>query len=259
MIDLCGVFTSVMAEKMWDPKLSADVLISEFLEGYYGAAAPFVRLYMDTMHAAVDETRHMLRACCLAPPAGIKKSFLTPMALLESATAFKDGMAALKPAETALTKRVERASMAISYVFLFRWAELKDFAANIGYSWPLANDQQAAFDSFARIFNATGTHMLTGGSGTGEAALLWLHNCSFGICKSGAGGAKADYAEIVLDECTHLASTPSDCQLAALWSAVPAEPNPLEPNGTLFKSALSTKKECATAAQFALDRGSAFS
>eukprot|EP01043_Picozoa_sp_COSAG02_P035846 COSAG02_NODE_2592_length_8465_cov_2.118695_7_plen_42_part_00 len=38
-----------MAEKLWDPALDHDVLISEFLSGYYGSAAPFIRLYMDTM------------------------------------------------------------------------------------------------------------------------------------------------------------------------------------------------------------------
>ena len=35
---------------------------------YYGQAAPFVRLYMDTMHSAVDETGHVLRSCCVRPP-----------------------------------------------------------------------------------------------------------------------------------------------------------------------------------------------
>ena len=79
----------VMSEMMWDPTLDPDVLIAEFLAGYYGKAAPFVRLYMDTMHAAVDETDHFLRSCCVQPPAGTEKSFLTPMALLTSATAFK--------------------------------------------------------------------------------------------------------------------------------------------------------------------------
>jgi hypothetical protein len=74
----------VMAEMMWDPTLDSDALITEFLDGYYGHAAPFVRLYMDTMHAAVDETGHFLRACCTGPPAGIEKSYLTPMVRLSA-------------------------------------------------------------------------------------------------------------------------------------------------------------------------------
>jgi hypothetical protein len=107
---------------LWDPSLDPDTLIAEFLTGYYGSAVPFVRTYMDTMHAAVKTTGHFLKACCVQPPAGTHKSFLTPMALLKSATAFEQALAALKPAEAALAERVERASMAVSYVFLWRWA-----------------------------------------------------------------------------------------------------------------------------------------
>jgi hypothetical protein len=70
---------------------------------------------MDTMHAAVDETGAFLKSCCLQPPAGIHKEFLTPMALLESATAFNEGVAAVSAsAEAKHRARVERASMAIS-------------------------------------------------------------------------------------------------------------------------------------------------
>ena len=47
----------VMATMLWDPTMQPDVLIDEFLGGYYGVlGSPFIRLYMDTMHAAVDET-----------------------------------------------------------------------------------------------------------------------------------------------------------------------------------------------------------
>ena len=79
--------------------------------------------------------------------------------------------------------------MAISYVFLWRWAELRQFAANISYPWPLAgSSHQAAFDSFARIFNATGTQALTSGTSQisadkGSGALLWLHKCVFRTTK----------------------------------------------------------------------------
>ena len=53
-------FCVLMAEMLWDVTLDPDVLIAEFLGGYYGPiAAPFVRLYMDTMHAAIDDTGYV--------------------------------------------------------------------------------------------------------------------------------------------------------------------------------------------------------
>eukprot|EP01051_Picozoa_sp_SAG22_P024905 SAG22_NODE_7124_length_773_cov_1.053412_3_plen_71_part_01 len=70
---------------LWDPSLDPDLLVTEFLDGYYEDAAPFVRRYMDTMHATVKETGHFLKACCVQPPVGIHKSYLAPTALLQSA------------------------------------------------------------------------------------------------------------------------------------------------------------------------------
>jgi hypothetical protein len=110
----------MMAEMLWDVSLNPDQLISEFLNGYYGeVGAPFVRLYMDTMHAAIDETGYHLLACCTPPPAGVNKPFLTPLALLVSARAFADAMTALNATGGAKAvvygKRIERASMANIY------------------------------------------------------------------------------------------------------------------------------------------------
>ncbi|MCL2104530.1 MAG: DUF4838 domain-containing protein [Kiritimatiellaeota bacterium] len=41
----------LLAKWLWNPDLPQDALISDFLNGYYGAAAPFVRQYMDKLHA----------------------------------------------------------------------------------------------------------------------------------------------------------------------------------------------------------------
>eukprot|EP01051_Picozoa_sp_SAG22_P030597 SAG22_NODE_11954_length_462_cov_0.867769_1_plen_95_part_10 len=85
-----------MANMLWDPTMQPDVLITEFLSGYYGElGSPFIRLYMDTMHAAVDETSDSVVACCMPPPAGVNKPYLTNMALLTSAKAFTDANKAL--------------------------------------------------------------------------------------------------------------------------------------------------------------------
>eukprot|EP01052_Picozoa_sp_SAG31_P055093 SAG31_NODE_15018_length_775_cov_1.071006_2_plen_164_part_01 len=154
-------------------------------------------------HAAVDETHHFLRACCVHPPTGIEKSYLTPMSLLTSANAFKDALNAVSQ-ESALTSRVERASMAVKYVALWRWTELQTFASNISYSWPLASTQQAAFDDFAHIYNATGTRMLASAM-KGVGALDMLHACVFGDksncpVSNGGGDGGAVYAEVGLDD-----------------------------------------------------------
>lgn len=74
----------VMAEKLWDPSLDHDVLISEFLNGYYGSAAPFIRLYMDTM---VSSCRYITCMCseqrtehCISPAQNRSVTFVAHVA-----------------------------------------------------------------------------------------------------------------------------------------------------------------------------------
>jgi hypothetical protein len=108
-------------------------------------------------------------------------------------------------------------------------------------SWPLAETQQGAFDDFSRIYNRTGTNMLTS-TFKGVDALSKLHACVFGdktLCPSGGRGGGALYSEVVLDECA-TTSSPEDCQHASSWTAIPAD----QAGGTIFKSGLSRTKEC---------------
>ena len=90
------------------------------LADYGQEAAPFIKVYLDTMHASVVATGHYLKACCLNPPVGTHKSFLTPEALLTAAAAFKKAAAVVDSAAgPSRLSRIERASMAVTYVFLW--------------------------------------------------------------------------------------------------------------------------------------------
>lgn len=50
-----GDFTALkawlLAKWMWDPDLDQETLMKRFFDGYYGAAAPYVRRYFDELHA----------------------------------------------------------------------------------------------------------------------------------------------------------------------------------------------------------------
>jgi hypothetical protein len=124
-----------------------------------------------------------------------------------------------------------------------RWAELRATAANLQYDWPLADSQQEAFDDFARIYNATGTKMLSSAM-KGPGALPMFHACVFGdkanctLINSGGRSGGALYAEVVLDDCDK--SPKVECKAASSWTAIAADAM----GGTIFKSGLSTPKEC---------------
>ena len=182
----------VMAEMLWDPSLDPDQLIAEFLLLYYGPlGAPYVRLYMDTMWAA---TRDVPLSVLISPPPagtfgcypqvpnsrpanGCHPSYLTPMALLQSARAFAGASVALADDTSVYRGRLERAWMANLYTVLWRWDELRAYAKALSMGWPLPSDQQDAFEIFGRIYNATGTRGLSGGCSLCD--LRWLHSCVF--------------------------------------------------------------------------------
>ena len=135
---------------MWncrDPSQDDRKLISEFLDAYYGKAAPFVRLYMDTMHGSISDTNFWM-----GEGFPLDAAFLTPIALLTSATAFVDGRATVTGLEL---ERLNRAAMAVYYPILMRWAELRSFAQAESMHWPLEPTIEGAFDAFASAFNAT--------------------------------------------------------------------------------------------------------
>jgi hypothetical protein len=130
-----------------DPSQDDRKLISEFLDAYYGKAAPFVRLYMDTMHGSISDTNFWM-----GEGFPLDAAFLTPIALLTSATAFVDGRATVTGLEL---ERLNRAAMAVYYPILMRWAELRSFAQAESMHWPLEPTIEGAFDAFASAFNAT--------------------------------------------------------------------------------------------------------
>ena len=78
------------------------------------------------------------------------KAFLTPMALLTSAQAFTRAHVALAktadddPKTLIYAARVARARMANMYTVLWRWDELRLFAANLSIAWPMPEAMRPA-------------------------------------------------------------------------------------------------------------------
>lgn len=79
--DLNELKDYVMARLMWDPTLDDKAVVAEFLAGYYGAAAPYVRQYMDVMVGEITATGYYMHENF-----PWTADFLTPIAVLSSAT-----------------------------------------------------------------------------------------------------------------------------------------------------------------------------
>eukprot|EP01043_Picozoa_sp_COSAG02_P020898 COSAG02_NODE_1044_length_15004_cov_106.824287_4_plen_304_part_00 len=214
--DLQELKEYVMANMMWRPTQDPLVLISEFLDGYYSEGAPFVRcvsciclacsvrflhvvrfltdqlfdartVYMDTMHAAVDETNFYLHTCCTAAPKGTSKAYLHPMSLITSAQAL---LAGERATSGEAKKRIIKASMSVLYPILWNWDEVTSFARAESIEWSSVMTPQtkhAAWEHFAGLYNSTGTHMLNNGQGhsgcVGQCPLTWMRDHLFNSSK----------------------------------------------------------------------------
>lgn len=66
----------VIAKLLWNPDIDVDATINDFLSGYYGAAAPHLRAYIDTQHDALAASGAALGI--FGNPVGASRSYLTP-------------------------------------------------------------------------------------------------------------------------------------------------------------------------------------
>ena len=136
----------VLAKLLWNPSLDGDKLIDEFLDGYYGPAAPLLRKYIRLMQDQVDRTGYYLKFS--APP---DAPFLTAEALVESEKLFGQAKAAVAK-NPELLRRVEVTQLPIRYVFIVQWKELQLACAAAKMPWPLSGTQLDAIADFERVF-----------------------------------------------------------------------------------------------------------
>ncbi|MDD4646398.1 MAG: DUF4838 domain-containing protein, partial [Bacteroidales bacterium] len=65
----------LISRLLWNPDINADSVITDFMNGYYGAAAPFVRMYLDTLQGEVLKTKEFLNI--FGHPTVHEKTFLS--------------------------------------------------------------------------------------------------------------------------------------------------------------------------------------
>jgi hypothetical protein len=135
----------VLAKLLWNPKWDGQKLIGEFIDGYYGAAAPHIREYLGVIHDAVEQSEDWLG--CFSRNTAKFLSFET----------LSKGWGHLKAAEEAasddpeLRFRVQVAQLPIMYTFMVRWDEMRKQAAGLGVDWPMPDSIQKAFEQFTKV------------------------------------------------------------------------------------------------------------
>ncbi|RPJ38321.1 MAG: DUF4838 domain-containing protein, partial [Planctomycetaceae bacterium] len=135
----------VLAKLLWDPSRDGEALTNEFIEGYYGPAAPHIKAYLKVMHDAVEQSGDWL-GC-----------FEQDHAKFLSLDTLSRGWQYLKAAEAAvqdspdLRFRVQVAQLPTMYVFIARWNEMREAAKTATADWPMPQSARETCDQFMAI------------------------------------------------------------------------------------------------------------
>ncbi|MFZ5981289.1 MAG: DUF4838 domain-containing protein [Candidatus Zixiibacteriota bacterium] len=105
----------LLAKLLWNPYLDIDPVMTDFLEGYYGEAAPFVRQYIDTMHDALARSGEDLS--CFGYPYPSADGYLAAAMLDRYEAIFDDAEAAVKDKPEYL-RHVRTARLPVQYAVL---------------------------------------------------------------------------------------------------------------------------------------------
>jgi hypothetical protein len=123
---------------------------------------------VDTMHGAVADTNFYMRENFDEHAA-----FLTPIALLTSATAMNGGKKAVA-GDGIRSGRIDVVKLAVYYPILLRWDEMRDFAKNESLPWPLEETKEAAVDWFVQVGSQLKPKPLTHLNEGGTHDLAWF-------------------------------------------------------------------------------------
>lgn len=149
----------VLAKLLWNPRLDDRKLIDEFLDGYFGPAAPPIRQYLTLLHDSARRTKTYLSIG--VPPTS---AFLTFDLMARAERLFNDAEAAVKD-NPDLLQRVQIARLPIRYVWTMRWQDFQGQARKRGIAWPGPADYVANARTFMAVCQANNFTKLSEGRG----------------------------------------------------------------------------------------------
>jgi hypothetical protein len=122
--EFVGLRMWVLARALWNPDSDGQTLIREFLQGYYGPAAPAIREYIDLIHDHVrkNEDFQLGRNYPMGQP------FLHPRIVVEAEKVLHKADRAVA-GDAALERRVRHAHMPLWYILAKRGPDSKTWQA----------------------------------------------------------------------------------------------------------------------------------
>ena len=133
----------VIAKALWDPSLSVDALIDDFIWGFYGEAAPAIIAYRALLDRVATPQRNQTNSICFSMDRNYSNAPFLTREFLGKATAIFDRELGKKSLSPHIRRRVEVAKLPLTYVKLCKGGEGTDepwvFQTDEDYSALLAD------------------------------------------------------------------------------------------------------------------------
>ena len=126
----------VLAKLLWNPDLDINLLLDDFMNGYYGKAAPFVRQYFNELHERVKDPNLKLGTF-----QSMDNKYLTDEFLVHAQDLWEKAIDAVKD-DSAYLYNVKKGAMTVYYAQLARHSRITP-----GYVW---TDKCVTFDERSR-------------------------------------------------------------------------------------------------------------
>ncbi|MCL5986023.1 MAG: DUF4838 domain-containing protein [Actinobacteria bacterium] len=141
----------LLAKLLWNPYLDTDMLIADFLKGFYGAAAPFIHEYIKLMNNKAWKAGYRI-GCGLEEP--IAEFLNHPGTIIQAIELFDSAEMAVQTNPEVLL-RVLLARLPVDYVNIVQWASLRRVARTSGllYPYPKESDWQALTRRFFEVID----------------------------------------------------------------------------------------------------------
>ncbi len=132
----------VISHLLWNPDLDQKTLTQEFMNGYYGAAAPYLLAYRDLIDTAGGNSGKFVR-CFM----GSNSSWLNLETLNKATVLFEQAQKAVAD-DPVLLERVRRDRLSLDCARLVRYFELRHVGREVQVEFPNSQPPQAACEAF---------------------------------------------------------------------------------------------------------------
>lgn len=148
----------VLAQLLWNPQLDGEQLVAEFINGYYGAAAPMIAEYVKLLHDEVAAKPTYLS--CFAP---VTVPFLNLDLMAKAEQLFERAEAAVQ-GQPEVLQRVQVARLPVRYVWSIRYYDWQLEARRRKMPWPGPADPFANARTFMDVAKAYNVTMISEGT-----------------------------------------------------------------------------------------------